>query len=207
MFVVFTISYGGILLDLPSIAEIEKSIGIPFSNWERQCHVISLAFVKADFLPPCRVARGKAKGMFSQHSWVVIGDDCYDEEAEIVDPTLWSYDDSVEGIWQGTLQDGIHHPHGEGRIWEYGAPPLAEGKVLELAVPVSRDAQQFLELCGPLDYKGWAFLAHAPIRGWPAKEIVTAMMQTETLGVIVPIDIVGMVTDLNPSNLYLKDTK
>jgi hypothetical protein len=45
-------------------------------------------------------------------------------------------------------------------------------------------------------------LANAPVEGWPAREILTAMAATPRLAACVPIDILGMVTDLNPKGLY-----
>ncbi len=140
------------------------------------------------------------------HMIGLIGDDCYDERATIVDPTLWSYDPEVEGIWVGTMKDGRHHPHGKGLIWDYGRAGNTEGEIIELAVPVSPWAQNFLEAFGaPLDYHGWDLLAHAPVEGWPAAEIIAAMDDTPALAHMIPIDIVGMLTDRNPGSCYLKE--
>ena len=60
----------------------------------------------------------------------------------------------------------------------------------------------FLNLLGPLDKNGWITLAHAPVERWPAGEIIDAMCESGLEG-YVPIDIVGMTTDRNPSGLYL----
>lgn len=185
--------------------DIEEVLA-PLERWSCQCHAASITVVKSGVVAPARVARGTCTGVFGQHSWVVLGDDCYDDDAEIIDPTLWSYDDSVEGIWTGTYQDGRHRPHGKGSIWEWGRPDEASGPVIELTPrqPFSDEAQDFLDLLGPLDEEGWAVLAHAPVEGWPAKEILSAMLDTKELGHRIPIDIVGMVTDRNPGGLYLK---
>lgn len=195
------------IVTLPPVEEIEERIRIPFLKWSHNCHVISHAFVRADIFPYARVARGRCRGVISQHSWIVVGHDCYDDDAPIVDPTLWSYDPEVEGIWTGTIASGLHTPHGYGNIWRYGKPPEPKDDPIELDVPLSKEAEQFLELCGPLDMHGWAFLAHAPVGGWPAAEIVEAMFNTPQLKVYLPIDLVGMLTDLNPGECYLKKEK
>jgi hypothetical protein len=173
--------------------------------WWHNCHAISLAIVQARVWPGARVARGFCAGVGSQHSWIVIGRDCYAENAAIVDPTLWSYRDDVEGVWYGTAAHGWHHPHGEGSIWDFGRPPKPTEDVIELAAEVSDHAHMFLELCSPtgLDRRGWGFLANAPVGGWPAAEIYEAMWHTPELKQLIPIDRVGMLTDLNPSGLYL----
>ena len=177
----------------------------PLDDWSGQCHAASLKLVKHGALGECRVARGACRGVTSQHSWVVLGNDCYDRKAAIIDPTLWSYDDTVEGVWVGTYRNNRHHPHGEGSIWRWGRPEDPTGPVVTLTPrqPLSKDAQDFLELLGPLDVHGWAMLAHAPVGMWPASEILDAIYNTDGLSVFVPIDIVGMLTDRNPGGLYL----
>jgi hypothetical protein len=98
----------------------------------------------------------------------------------IVDPTLWCYRKDVEGVWVGTYGDGIHRPHGKGSIWKWGRPVAAlPGQELELtpAEPWSGAAEDFLRLLGPLDRRGWAQLAHAPVEGWPAGEILAGMAE------------------------------
>jgi hypothetical protein len=178
----------------------------PLRHWKYQCHAASAKLVKADIFDQARVARGTCEGVAGQHSWVVIGMDCYDDKALIVDPTLWSYRDDVEGIWYGSYTDGWHEPHGKGNIFKWGRPDPAEpGTEVELQPekPFSRTAQQFLDLLGPIDEAGWRILAHAPVEGWPAAEILPAI--NRTVGEFVPIDIIGMLTDQNPGGLYLKE--
>jgi hypothetical protein len=153
--------------------------------------------------PDARVARGWCKGV-GVHSWAVIGDP-YSPDVVIVDPTLWSYDPDVEGIWVGTAKDGRHRPQGAGSIWEHGRPPepVDEPIALTPKVPLSRFAQQFLaEMVGPLDYVGWMSLANSPVGGWPAAEIIAAMDDTQAVRAAIPMDILGMLTDRNPSGLY-----
>lgn len=62
--------------------------------------------------------------------------------------------------------------------------------------------QLFLELLGPLDLAGWAQLLHAPVGGWPAREIIAFAYRTKRLSALIPIDVVGMATDVNPNDLY-----
>jgi hypothetical protein len=194
------------------LADVAVEVLAPLEEWGGQCHAASLELVRSGRFGACRVARGGCAGVGGQHSWLVLGDDCYDDGAVIVDPTLWSYDESVEGVWVGTYRDGRHTPFGKGSIWNWGRPDEATGPVVELTPrkPFSRTARGFLELLGPLDREGWVMLAHAPVEGWPAAEIIDAICETphptipnQTLRGYVPIDIVGMVTDRNPRGLYL----
>lgn len=190
------------MLDTARIEEVLH----PLDRWAYQCHGASVALVRSGVLPPSRVARGSCEGVGGQHSWVVLGDDCYDDDATIIDPTLWSYDTSVKGVWVGSYRDGRHTPHGKGSIWDWGRPDDPVGPVVELTPrqPWSGAARRFLDRLGPLDQRGWTVLAHAPVEGWPAGEIIDAMCESGMEG-RVPIDIVGMVTDRNPGGLYLND--
>ena len=184
-------------------AEAHETLA-PLKQWAHRCHAASLRLVKSGVLGPSRVARGACKDVGGQHSWVVLGDDCYDEHTTIVDPTLWSYRDDVEGIWIGTLAHGLHTPHGRGSIWRWGRPNEPTGPVVELTPrqPWSKAALGFLDVLGPLDREGWIMLAHAPVGAWPAGEIIDAMCESGLEG-YVPIDRVGMLTDRNPQGLYL----
>lgn len=175
------------------------------SNWSCQCHAASLRIVKT-LTVRCRVARGTCAGVLGQHSWVVVGDDCYDTTALIIDPTLWSYRADVSGIYVGYATTFGHTPHQSGLIWKYGRPADPLGPVVELAVPVSSEAHRFLSIAAPkgLDRRGWSVLASSPVGGWPAAEILAAMDDTPALTSLVPIDALGMVTDRNPGGLYLK---
>jgi hypothetical protein len=184
------------------LTKVRKALDAPIKDYAHQCHVASLRIVDGvDF--DCRVARGFCEGVGSQHSWVVLGLDCYDRKAAIIDPTLWSYDSTVKGIWTGTMEDGRHTPHGTGSIWTWGRPVSGGGEPIELepTQPFSDDALLFLEMLGPLDRTGWARLANAPVEEWPAAEILPAI--NNTVGPLVPIDIIGMLTDHNPGGLYL----
>jgi hypothetical protein len=190
--------------DDAAIATAEQVLA-PLDRWAGQCHAASVKLVRSGRFGTCRVARGACSGVGSQHSWLILGSNCYEDDATIIDPTLWSYDDTVTGVWVGTYQDGRHQPHGKGFIFEWGRPGGARGPVMTLTPrkPFSRAAQGFLDILGPLDFDGWSVLAHAPVQGWPAGEIFDAMQNTDGLAGRVPIDILGMVTDLNPSGLYL----
>lgn len=171
--------------------------------WSHQCHAASLRLVNSGLFPGSRVARGSCDGVGGQHSWVVLGHDCYDPTNTIIDPTLWSYDDSVRGIWVGVGSDRPHTPQQAGDIWEWGKPVGGSQPPIELkpANPFSDQARLFLDILGPLDRTGWATLANAPVQGWPADEIMPAI--NECVGPLVPIDVIGMLTDENPGGLYL----
>jgi hypothetical protein len=174
----------------------------PLSKWRHDCHGASLTLVKNGI--GNRVARGFCPGVGSQHSWVVVGDDCYEPEY-IIDPTLWSYREDVEGIYVGSMTTYSHRPHGTGSIWEWGRPSSGDGPIVTLTptMKLSRSAAVFLEMIEPLDLQGWAALASAPVGGWPASEIIAAMDDTKELSALVPIDRIGMLTNRNPGGLYL----
>ena len=187
------------------IAELEAFLA-PMARWSCQCHAASLALVRSGLLAGSRVARGAARGVGAQHSWVVVGHDCYAPDALIVDPTLWSYRGTPPAIWTGTAKAGIHIPHnGTGNIWTYGRPPAAAGVAVGLTPksPLSAQARAFLANLGPLDILGWLALLRSPVRGWPAGETVAAMADTPSLAALVPVDLLGMLTDRNPGGLYL----
>jgi hypothetical protein len=185
--------------------QFQDATGRALEEFAYQCHAASLLLVQSGALGPSRVARGTCHGVGSQHSWVVLGDDCYDAAATVVDPTLWSYDDTVSGVWSGPASDRPHTPHGAGSIWLWGGPAEAVDEVVTLDHDFSASALGFLDLLGPLDLNGWVTLAHAPVEGWPSKEILTAMYRDKRLRAFIPIDIVGMVTDANPGGLYLPE--
>lgn len=192
-------------IDREAVAEVLD----PLQRWHHDCHAASIELVRSGVLGDSRVARGTCTGVGAQHSWVVLGNDCYDDDAQIVDPTLWSYNPSVEGIWYGSYRDGLHTPHGKGSIWKWGRPERATGEPIKLTPrnPFSTEARMFLGLLGPLDRKGWSMLAHAPVEQWPASEIIDAMCEDERLEAVIPIDIVGMITQRNPGGMYLREGK
>lgn len=174
----------------------------PLNKWKHNCHGASLAVIKSAI--GGRVARGWCLGVMSQHSWVTLGD-CYDPKAIIIDPTLWSYDRKVKGVWIGTLASGRHKPHGVGSIWAYGkpAPPIEAPIRLKPRTLLSAEASYFLSLLGPLDLRGWNTLANGPMEDWPAGEVLAAMDDTKELSSLVPVDRLGMLTNRNPGGLYL----
>lgn len=183
--------------------QFEEITGRPLEAYAYKCHEASIALVQSGALGQSRVARGTCPGVGGQHSWVVLGDDCYDEEAHVIDPTLWSYVDEVEGIWEGPASTRPHLPFGKGHIFLWGMPQSGGGEPIQLE-GLDPWAQRFLDVLGPLDEHGWRQLAHAPVEGWPSKEIITAMYAHPRLKGWIPIDIVGMATDLNPAGLYLR---
>ena len=195
------------------LVRLATEVLAPLDQWALKCHGAALTLVQSGRFGTCRVARGWGEGVTGQHSWVVLGNDCYDERATVIDPTLWSYDEKVQGVWVGSYRHGKHEPHGKGSIWKWGRPNEATGPVIELTPrkPFSRSARGFLDILGPLDKEGWIMLAHAPVEGWPAAEIIDALCETphptikgQTFEAYVPIDIVGMLTDRKP-DLYLSD--
>src|SRR6185503_13529455 len=157
-------------------------IGAPLAQTAKQCHGVSLAIVRSGRIPGARVARGTCRGVPGQHSWEVVG------------------------VWHGmATNDGRHVPHGgHGSIWGWGKPTSGDGPPIDLTPTktLSRAARVFLDLLGPLDRRGWAMLAEAPVLGWPAAEIIAAMDDTADLRTLVPIDRLGMLTDRNPCSLY-----
>jgi hypothetical protein len=187
------------------IAGLEKLLEVPLSSFHHGCHAGSLLVLRTGVFGPGRVARGFADGVRGQHSWIVLGGSPYDTDAVIADPTLWSYQGAEPYIHFARNSMRTHVPHGTGSIWATGAPPEPQGKTIALdwQDPPSGAAQAFLEVCGPLDLRGWMFLANSPVIGWPAGEILSAVADTPGLGQsLIPIDILGMVTDRNPKGLY-----
>lgn len=197
-------------LSLPELAKLsvpdfENMTKMPLRAWHKQCHAVSLAAVQSGMLPAgSRVARGTVPGLSSQHSWVVLGEDCYNPTTQILDLTLWSYLPQAPVIYLGNRQRWQHTPHGSGNIFMVDMPQAGSGPVVELTPEkaLSKDALDFLTTLGPLDIRGWRDLAHLPVEGWPSREIITAMHQTPALKAFIPLDIVGMVTDINPNGLY-----
>jgi hypothetical protein len=192
-------------------------IGIPYEAWANRCHEVSLALLKTGRFGPGRIARGMAEGVGSQHSWIVLSWDPYDDEATVVDPTIVPLlrqrgiagtndpeglpDIMVEHAWKLSNQ-----PHGKGSIWAFGRPQESAGNPVELtpSAELSKAARMFLSILGPLDHRGWMQLAsQCPVGGWPAAEIIAAMDDTPELSALVPIDRLGMLTSRNPGGLYL----
>lgn len=185
----------------------------PLDEWAHNCHAASIQIVQQLPVGAARVARGAARGVVSQHSWMIVGMDCYDERALIVDPTLWSYREDVDGVWTGTYADHIHRPHGYSTqtMIEWGCPVGGDDDPIELNWPEggpSIEAKMWLgmfERTTNLDRQFWSMLAnHAPTKGWPIGEFLAAMDDTPDVTALVPIDILGMLTDRNPGGLYLR---
>jgi hypothetical protein len=185
-------------------------IGIPYPDWAKKCHEISFDLLKTGLFGPGRIARGWAPGILGQHSWIVLGHNVYAPNAVIVDPTLSHWQGTPElGIFVDKAENMQHTPHGKGSIWGYGRPDEPAGNTVELtpAFELSQDARNFLswDVLGPLDRMGWNQLANGVMEEWPSDEIIAAMDDTPALRTLVPIDILGMVTDRNPLRRYLAD--
>lgn len=191
---------------------LEEAMGGPLSGHYHDCHNGSLRVARTGLFGTARVARGGCKGVPGQHSWIVIGEppqgsarpDPYDPNAVIADPTLWSYQGAEPYVYFARNSMKTHVPHSSGSIWACGHPASCPPeRAVELAwrEPPSKAAEVFLGVLGPLDRSGWAELAHYPVGGWPAGEIIGAI--ADTLGdAVVPIDVLGMVTERNPHGLY-----
>lgn len=183
-------------------AAVAEAIG-PLDRYACKCHEASLALVLSGILPGegWRVARGSCRGVGGQHSWAVQGDPY--ERGQVVDLTAWSYDAKRPRVWMPKNLT-VHKPHGLGSIWQWGQPTVGRGPLIPLAVPLDGAAAAFIKMLFPngSDRQGWAQLAHAPVEGWPAKAIIEAILDTPDLDALVPVDIVGMLTDRNPGNLY-----
>jgi hypothetical protein len=183
---------------------IEEVLNCPFEETAYNCHGVSLALVKSgapEFAG--RVARGHARGVGGQHSWITHGNP-YDPQVKITDATLWSYDPTVENVH---IQYGWHTrymPHGgRGTIWDFGPPPRPTGEIFEIDQSNLSDfAKTFLALLGPLDAYGWIHLGNAPVWGWPAEEILTAVWESKDVRPLIPIDKIGMATKVNPHGMY-----
>lgn len=188
-------------------------LGCSLDEYAHQCHAASIAIVKSDLFEEARVARGSLHGIMGQHSWVVLGRDCYDPLAPILDVTAWSYavvrqGEVVPRVWATTGAEGGHRPHGHGHILEWGRPCSAGGDPIPLSDEALDDltpaAFSWVHLIGPLDARGWMALANAPVDGWPSDQIILAMHRTPQLRALIPVDRLGMLTDVNPGGLYLK---
>lgn len=177
----------------------------PPEFWKTQCHAASLKVVRSGLLPNgARVARGFAPGVRGQHSWVVIGNP-YAPHSTIVDPTIWGYLGAAQAhVVVSTLAASGYHPKGGGMLTALHAAPVRTGARVDLPGNLSPRATKFLRKVAPegLDWGGWAWLANSPLGGWPSKEIITAMAHIPDLRPLIPIDVIGMLTNLNPGNLY-----
>lgn len=194
-----------------TVHSISEKLGIPRERMTHQCHSISIAMLNAGMVPGGRVARGSARGVAGQHSWIVVGHP-YDASAQIIDSTFWSYRHDVSDVWFGTLVSGLHHPHGWASIFDSPPPIFRSDGGEEIRLDgLSNRAEGFLKLLrertGTLDIRTWMSLFNGPMLGWPSAEIIDRAWQNDTLRPLIPIDIVGMLTDHNPGGLYLPTEK
>jgi hypothetical protein len=187
-----------------TIKEVEEAVGL-LEYWEHNCHGAALALVQSGLLPEgARVARGWAKGVRGQHSWAIVVSTAtiYDGANTVVDITLHGYVPEAPRLYIAKAKAWPHRPHGQGELRTLG--PERTGPRIDLDVDLSTSAQRFLKMWAPrgLDIKGWMTLFNGPMQGWPSKELVAAGYQTKAVRVMIPLDIVGMLTDENPSSLY-----
>jgi hypothetical protein len=132
----------------------------------------------------------------------VIDGDCYSLVAPILDATLWCYDPSADAPWYGTYADGRHKPHHAGRLGRMRQALAGDGPPVRLEADWSPEAARFLAEVGPLDFQGWGRLLSGPVEDWPAAEIVAAAHADPRTRALIPIDTVGMLTDINPGGAY-----
>lgn len=208
-------------MTMPSIDDIAKAISIPADYWVNRCHEISYEIVRSGILAEpgpetCRVVRGAAPGygIFGQHSWIALGRP-FDPKTTIIDATAHAWG-KVEGLVVSTVADAYlgfelatfgHAAHGylPGQIMNYGRPRVHDLDTAYLldTSEMSAQARSFLHLLGPLNDEGWLALVTYPHGGWPAREVCEAIVeQVPRAEVVLPIDVVGHTTDLNPCGLY-----
>lgn len=201
------------------VAAAEQDLGRDWSKWAKNCHAASLHLIHSGILPAgSRVARGWCDTVpGSQHSWVVVNTtdaalaDPYAPTPLILDPTAWSYQTGTAARPSVWTSDGMgYHPHGTlGPAALPGAlpAPVDPARIIEPDEDAYRalnaEAKRFLALQGPLDARGWMALTKCDVRTYPAAEITSLMRATPRLCAFVPIDLWGMLTADNPSEVYL----
>lgn len=159
-----------------------------------------------------RVARGRARYVNGQHSWVVVGDDVWDDDARIVDLTIARErgDDEAQ-VCLGSARGGFHFPHGAGSIWAAGMPLPDPGDPRPVHLDLSGPAESFIGIIAAgtgsegttLDLSQWEALARGPMVGWPAGEVIAAMHRNAETSFLVPIDRLGMATMIDPHSCYV----
>jgi hypothetical protein len=187
-----------------TVEAVENLIG-PIEAFYHNCHGASLALVRSGLLPEgSRVARGFVRGVRSQHSWALVAPDMvYDPQTYVVDLTLWSYVNDAPKLYIAKASKWPHVPHGQGMLRQ-GSYSVLNGPVIKTDVELSPGAQSFLDLWAPrgMTMDNWRLLLNSPMQGWPSREVVLAAYKTKALSVLIPIDIVGLLTDENPNSLY-----
>lgn len=188
-----------------SMQDLADIVTIPLGHWHFNAHRVCLDIVRSGLFPYSRVVEGSARGVHGTHHWLTLSEDVYDKYGTIVDPTLWCHDPSLQGVWIGTLQEEIHHPRGEGYIWDHSYPENSsfKGTVSLNKEGLSTQAKYFLSRVEPLNLDGWRRLMRSPMQGWPAGEIIDQMKHSAELAAIVPEELEGMLTNRNPSGAWL----
>lgn len=205
------------ILDL-SVQNIENHMQMQWRSWADNPLKSSLALVHSGFFREqaigARVVTGTHGSFDSDHTWIVFDAaverpedvDIFDPYTEILDLSLWSH---MHGINLVQLADSsgdlLWIPAGYGDIEYFGVPEsnsIVDAVELTPKRPFSHRASYFLtERVGLLDAKGWQQLAHAPLGGWPSREIITAMVQTPAVAPLIPTAIVSVATNLNPQGV------
>lgn len=193
--------------------EIAHAIDWTPTGWAQQCHAVSAAIVKSSLFEPgtCRVARGSCSGVGGQHSWVVFGNP-YDEKVLLLDCTLWSYDPDAPMVYAqrgtaGGANRWRYRPKGWGSHWQTGIPQTDYEHDM---TPAALDGDPLIALFrqhvgGPLSRRWWAQFLDGPVGGWPYPEWLPILAADPALAPLIPVDVLGMGTYLNPGGLYLNE--
>lgn len=99
-------------MKIPTVAEVEQTIGIPAQDWKGRCYEIASLLVKHKLVDgvavyghwlgaPGSYFRAKRSLGFVQHGWVKC------EEGEVVDPTRWVFEDKDPYIYVGESPDSF----------------------------------------------------------------------------------------------------
>lgn len=205
---------------LPTLVELDDALQEgPPEEWINRCHVISLRAVRTGLFgepgPQCRVVRGITAGYHigGQHSWIALGTP-YDPACIYIDITAQAWG-RVDGIVVTSAEEAYNnfmaeqqghciHGYDPGSIWSYGKPERGNPPHFWLdPTGLSDEARTFLDLLGPLSVEGWKALFTFPQQDWPHREICKAIVkQIPRIDVLVPIDVISMVTDDNHGGLY-----
>lgn len=187
---------------------VEEAIHRPLTDFAHQCHAASVALVESGLLQryadgePIFVARGRARGIMSQHSWVTVGTP-YDPTT-IVDLTMWSYNPCIDTvrILDGADASSHYVPHG---LSGENASEALRDMVLEMD-PIHLDVsdpQAAAFLRGRvLDVRAWMKLFSCNVSTYPARAIIEAAHRNDRLRALIPIDLVGMLTEINVGGAY-----
>lgn len=195
-------------MKLPTLAQAEKALGEPATEWVARCYEIAGRIVGAKLCPPGSVAvyghwlgpiaensyfHEYSTAPFVRHGWVLLPD------GRVLDPTRWVFEDAKPYLYIGP-SDQYDEGGNEWRDASHGAAPsfTPSDRVYTLDVP--RSTCEFLksllpstltDLAGQLvvDAKQLAWLANmSPQKLGPhALPVFTAICKTGSTA-LIPID-------------------